>query len=172
MQALKLAETFRAQFRSSVVMNGATGASKFRVELSAPDGPSTAGGKLAIQHVKLIPEDGGATIVAGWANAAERIAELRAYEHLETVYAQRFSGAVLPIDRRHYTTLLGRLQNFFKSFGLAITFVEAPRPDMVSTTLPLVERSPKPTLIILLALLGLVIVAAVASYVLQHRILY
>src|SRR6201999_2214911 len=64
-RAITLAETFNVAMADERVR----GPISYRVELSAPDGMSTAGGKQATQHVKLIPESGGTTIVAGSANS-------------------------------------------------------------------------------------------------------
>ena len=62
-QALSLAELFEARFAQ-----GVAGPVPFRIELAAPDGPSTAGGKQALQHIKLVPLGGGPTIVIGSAS--------------------------------------------------------------------------------------------------------
>ena len=96
MQALGLAETFNLMLQAERVKGPVT----YRVELSAPDGMSTAGGKQATQHVKLVPEGGGSTIVAGSANQAENWAELRTFEHLKLLHAQRFKGAEIPLESR------------------------------------------------------------------------
>src|SRR5437016_4524093 len=88
MQALSLAETFNLMRADERVKGPIT----YRVELSAPEGPSTAGGKQATQHVKLVPVGGGATIVAGSANQAESWAELRSFAHLKLLHGQRFKG--------------------------------------------------------------------------------
>ena len=57
---LSLAELFEERFQA-----GLQGPLHFRVELSAPDGPSTGGGKQALQHIKLVAPDGSGTIVIG-----------------------------------------------------------------------------------------------------------
>ena len=106
MQALSLAETFNLMLQAERVKGPVT----YRVELSAPDGMSTAGGKQATQHVKLVPEGGGTTIVAGSANQAEKWAELRTFEHLKLLHAQRFKGAEIPLNRVQYNELLEKLR--------------------------------------------------------------
>ena len=96
----------------------------YRVELQAPEGPSTAGGKQTLQHVKLVPVGGGPTIVAGAANPVEKTAELRSYDYLADAYAQRFRGAEIPVDRDLYADLLHRMETFFKINDLRIARLE------------------------------------------------
>src|SRR5882724_6745797 len=123
MQALGLAETFNIMLQAERVKRPVT----YRVELSAPDGMSTAGGKQATQHVKLIPEGGGTTIVAGSANGVDKVAELRTFEHLKLLHAQRFKGAEIPLNRVQYNELLEKLQAFFVDKGCEVTMAPVPR---------------------------------------------
>src|SRR4051812_8683003 len=95
MKALGFAELFNIKIGDQKV----TGTTVYRVEMSAPDGPSTGGGKQAVQHLKLVPEvEGDAVIVAGSANQLEKSAEIRTYEYLADLHAQRFKGAPIPLD--------------------------------------------------------------------------
>jgi translation initiation factor IF-2 len=131
-QAANLAELFDARFT-----NGLDGPVHFRVVLSAPDGPSTAGGKQALQHIKLVPESGGLAVVIGSANTTRMIAEIRTYEHIATLYAQRFRGAKIPVDVARYYELGRALTAFFRSMKMKVTFadldglVAAPAPPSV-----------------------------------------
>jgi hypothetical protein len=125
LQALSLAESFNIMLSGERVK----GAVVYRVELSAPDGPSTGGGKQSTQHVKLVPEsDGAATIVAGSANPVESWAELRSFEHLKRLHAQRFKGAAIPLNRVQYDELLGKLRAFFADKGCPVHMAELPDP--------------------------------------------
>src|SRR5208283_1353263 len=55
-------------------------------ELMSPQGPSTAGGVQAMQHLRLVPGQAGKpTIVVGYANHAEGKAELRTYDYVGAV---------------------------------------------------------------------------------------
>src|SRR5438105_4208852 len=67
MRALGLAERF-AQVCGAHGLDG--DGVTYRLELAAPEGPSTGGGKQAVQHVKLVPNR-GTTIVIGQANQVE-----------------------------------------------------------------------------------------------------
>src|SRR5688500_15121988 len=108
MKALDLAEMFRLMVASKPV----AGPTPFRVELGTPDGPSTGGGKQALQAIKLVPEGAGPTVVAGHANKAGGKAELRTYNCLAQQHAQRFKGAEFPIPRESYEELFKRLEKF------------------------------------------------------------
>lgn len=118
-RALSLVELFDARFK-----NGLPGPVAFKVELSAPDGPSTGGGKQALQHVTLVPQGGGPSIVIGSADSSKEIAEFRTFEHLAALYAQRFKGAPIPIEAARYQELAHALANFFRSMQMNVSFSE------------------------------------------------
>jgi hypothetical protein len=119
-RAVSLAELFAARFE-----NGLDGPVKFRVEMSAPDGPSTAGGKQALQHIKLVPAVSGPAIVIGSANTTIQTAEIRTYDHVAALYQQRFKGARVPVDVTKYQELIQGLAQFFKAMKLSVTFSDA-----------------------------------------------
>lgn len=69
------------------------GAGNWVVELTAPEGMSTGGGKRVVQHFRLRPRrQGFPVIVGGSVNPMEKEAELRDYEHACMVHAVRFKG--------------------------------------------------------------------------------
>ena len=153
-QAMGLAEIFQGVFAG-----GLEGPVHFKVELSAPDGPSTGGGKLALQHIKLIPPDGGSTIVIGSANPVEKQVELRTHGYLANQHAQRFKGASLPIDPEKYKGLIKQLQFFFTDQGMTVVMVDLPKvaeappePPAASATSPVVW-----------VVLGVIVVLAAAA---------
>ena len=167
MQALSLAETFNLMLQAERVK----GPVSYRVELSAPEGMSTAGGKQATQHVKLVPEGGGTTIVAGSANQAESWAELRTFEHLKVLHAQRFKGAEIPLNRVQYNELLEKLKSFFGTQGhCAVRMAAMPRDEAPATV---DTRAPKSgasgTLIIVMILVAALAAAAGVTWFLTHR---
>ncbi|HEX8950895.1 MAG TPA: hypothetical protein VF997_11840 [Polyangia bacterium] len=166
MQALGLAETFNLMLQAERVKGPIT----YRVELSAPDGMSTAGGKQATQHVKLVPEGGGTTVVAGSANHVERWAELRTFEHLKLLHAQRFKGAEIPLNRVQYNELLEKLKAFFAQQGRCeVRMAEASRVTSPPSTKASAEEGPSGTLIILIILGAAMAAAAGVTWFLTHR---
>lgn len=92
----------------------------FRIELTTPAGPSTAGGRQALQHVRLVPAVSGPAIVIGSVNTKDQRAELRTHRLVAENYAARFKGAELPIDPARYGELLGRLQQFLSLQGIQV----------------------------------------------------
>jgi hypothetical protein len=71
------------------------GAGSFGVELTAPEGMSTAGGKQRLQHMRLRPRRPGyPTLIGGSVDAESRYAELRDYAYLEITYALRSKKSV------------------------------------------------------------------------------
>jgi hypothetical protein len=128
LKALSLADYFNARVGDKRV-------SGFRVQLARPDGLSTGGGKQAVQHISLVPDDGDApTITAGWANQVERTSELRTYEHLAQLHASRFRGKQIPLDRVAYNELLKRMQAFFGEKGLSVVLVDAAKTPSAPRT--------------------------------------
>jgi hypothetical protein len=136
LQALGLAEAFNIMLSAERVK----GAVVYRVELSAPEGPSTAGGKQATQHVKLIPEEGGGDgsgiIVAGSVNQVESWAELRSFEHLKRSYAQRWKGASIPLNRVQYSQLLDKVRAFFADKGCEVRMAALPELEPGQSAAP------------------------------------
>ncbi len=121
MKALDMAEMFKIYVGAKAL----EGPTKYSVELGKPDGPSTGGGKQAMQPIKLMPQGDGTTLVAGHANQVERRAELRTYDFLAQSHAQRFPGADFPIERKAYDDLLARLEQFFKDQALQVEKIQA-----------------------------------------------
>src|SRR5581483_8970836 len=121
MQALGFADLFNVRVGDQKV----GGPTPYRVEMAAPDGPSTGGGKQSVQHIKLVPDGGQPVIVAGSADAKEKSAELRTYEYLAQAHAQRFKGAKLPLDRVQYLAFFKRAQTFLTEQGINVTTTDA-----------------------------------------------
>lgn len=121
-KAVTLADLFEERFSK-----GLDGPVTFKIHLAAPGGPSTGGGKQVVQPIKLVPADGGQTIVLGVANTVKQTAELRSYALLTEQYAQRFKGAQIPIHAGAYKQLLADLTDFFHSMSLSVTTVDATR---------------------------------------------
>lgn len=116
MQALDLAQLYRVMFGELRLL----GRVSFRSEITSPDGPSTGGGVQAMQHVMLIPVQGGAPLVVGHANKADRSAQIRTYEHVASQFRTRFKSEV-PFKREDYDAFIGQVWNFLQSQQLVVT---------------------------------------------------
>jgi len=136
-QAIGLAELFKFTVGKNKIDAGTTA---YGAELSAPDGPSTAGGKQALQHLKLVPVDGGAALVIGSANLVEKQAELRSFDHVDEAHRQRFRGAPFPVDLIKYNTLQQAIRKFFSDRDFTIT-TAVHRPTQSAPAAPAAPRA-------------------------------
>src|SRR5882672_9962669 len=102
------------------------GPGDYALEMTAPQGPSTAGGVQALQHLRLVPGvPGHPTLVIGHANHAEGRAELRSYEHLEDLHRQRFKRPLV-LDRARYEECLMLAKTVFDALHLQTTIAGPP----------------------------------------------
>ena len=99
-----------------------------RLELSAPTEESTDGGRLAMQHVSIVPEGGGPTVVIGTAYQLDRLVELRSYASVADTYKKRFRTSSFPVTPNQYDEMTRRLKGFFDQFEFQLTVGEAPLP--------------------------------------------
>lgn len=166
-QAINLADSFNAAFSAERVTGGVH---SYRVELSAPEGMSTAGGKQATQHVKLIPDDGGPTLVAGSANFVEQWAELRSWKQMKELHAQRFKGAPLELDRAQYDALVAKMTRFVTEYNCTLRSGPAPKPARRDQATPAgASGGASGTLVIALILLAALASASGIVYFFRHR---
>ncbi|MFO0758891.1 MAG: hypothetical protein U0359_20530 [Byssovorax sp.] len=148
-KAMDFATLFNTVFAAEI-----DGPVPYRVDLTTPVGPSTAGGKLALQHLRLVPPDAGAAIVLGTVSQTENTAELRTYRHLAEVHARRFNGARIPLDPGEYIKLKNKLQHFFAAQGFSMVLVDV-TPSMAP---PPPEASPAAARIGTYVAIGLVVI--------------
>jgi hypothetical protein len=158
MKAVGLADLFATDLGKERIGGGQL---QYRPEIAAPDGPSTAGGKQSVQHLRLVPFGRGTVIVAGWANQFEQKAELRTWRYLAVTHAQRFKGERIPLDQANYEAFAKKAHEFFTKMGLVVTVLDAPA-DALST----VGRSKVSAGTVALVAAISVVVAATVSYLL------
>jgi hypothetical protein len=121
LQASDLASAFNDALKKLRIQPG-----DYSAELTAPEGPSTAGGVQAMQHLRLVSNQPGCpTLVAGHANHAEKRAELRTFEHLDAVHMQRFRRPV-GIDRMQYDDFLRLAKPLLDALQLKTVLVGPP----------------------------------------------
>ncbi len=126
-------QTFHAIQASDLAAAMNEALKKFRIapgdyapELMDPQGPSTAGGVQAMQHLRLVAgEAGKPTIVVGYANHAEGKAELRTYDYVGAAYHQRYRRA-LELDRAGYDAFLDFAKQVLSALHLETTVVGPP----------------------------------------------
>ena len=178
-QAISLAERFNL-IVGALPLKGAV---RFRAELSAPDGQSTGGGEQSVQHIKLIPADGGATLVAGWCNTVARAAEVRSLAFLDREHERRFHGSTLaappPPSQRlgiaRYEELILRMRDFCVEQDYKLTIADPPEGQPTQLRAAPVAPKPRrggrvwPLVLLLVAILAMACVMVVRRGRLLHR---
>jgi hypothetical protein len=150
LKASDLAAAFNDALRRLRLHPGDYGA-----ELTKPEGPSTAGGVQAMQHVRLVPRQAGLpTLVAGHANFSEERAELRTFEHLDAVHRQRFRKP-LALDRGQYEEFLRLAKQILEVLHLKTAITGTPLDLADDEAPPSRGKSWVVALVVVVALAGL-----------------
>ena len=103
------------------------GAGWWVVELTAPEGMSTGGGKQMLQHLRLRPmRQGHSVIVGGVVNAVDKTAELREHAHVEMIHRARF-GQALEITAAEWEQFLRKAETVLRQEQIRTSRVAAPR---------------------------------------------
>ena len=93
------------------------------IRIDEPEGPSTAGGRLARQSICLVPRKGTApSIVCGWVDVAKKEAQLRGHESM----ARRFEahhGTPFDMSQEDYERCLHDLEDALLSGGIKLRVV-------------------------------------------------
>jgi hypothetical protein len=104
-------------FKFTVGKEPFVGPAVCRLELSSPTEESTDGGRLAVQHVSIVPENGGPTTVMATAFQVDRRAEARQYEVVADTYKKRFRTNNFPVTPGQFDEMTRKLKDFFQQFG-------------------------------------------------------
>jgi hypothetical protein len=116
-KALDFAQLFALSFGDAPLVSGQT---TYKIEMSAPEGQSTGGGVQGVQHITLVPQGGGASVVAGSANRSSMTAQLRTFALLREIHDRRAPGTAFALDAGAYKSLLERLGEFLKNQGMTL----------------------------------------------------
>jgi hypothetical protein len=137
-------------------------------QLTAPDGPSTAGGVQAMQHLRLVPAQPALpTIVVGHANHAAGTAELRTYDHVDALHRQRFQRSLV-LDRVQYDLFLGFAKQLFDALHLQTAVVGVPA-DLVQEAPPEPARRAMSRVTLGAVVAAVLIAAAIAMWAVLAR---
>ncbi|MFY1826846.1 hypothetical protein ACN47A_13080 [Myxococcus fulvus] len=80
------------------------------LRIDEPEGPSTAGGKLARQNISLVPRKGsGPSLVCGWVDVSKREAQLRNHEAVAKRY-EAHHGEPLELVAEEYERFLNDVE--------------------------------------------------------------
>lgn len=130
-QAALIAELVRDKFDGRNF-----GRAPFRVlRIDEPEGPSTAGGRLARQSVSLVSRNGSApSIVCGWVDTSCQEAHLRSFESVARRYEARH-GTGVDVSPKEYEYMLDELVRTLLAGGMKVRVLvpdetlEAEAPD-------------------------------------------
>lgn len=137
-------------------------------ELMAPEGPSTAGGAQAMQHLRLVPgQPGLPTLVVGHANRAEGKAELRSFDYVDAVHRQRFQRP-LPLDRVQYDAFMDSAKLILSALHLHPT-IASPPADLGAEATPPHADSSRRTLAALAAAVFVMVALAMTAWAILGR---
>lgn len=137
------------------------GAGSWHVQLTAPEGMSTSGGREALQHLRLRPtRQGHPVLIGGVVNSLARTAELRDYPHMEMLHRARF-GRPLEISAGEWEQFLRKAEVVLGSETITTSRVAAPRELlMLSRTATAVSPQRKAAAIALALVVFLVTIVA------------
>jgi hypothetical protein len=123
---VSLADDVNEEFKDFTIGAGAWG-----VELTAPEGMSTGGGKQALQHLRMrARRTGFSVLVGGTVNQVEKIAELRDYEHMCMMHEVRFRKR-LEISENEWEQFLRKAEVVLREAEMRCERVGPPK-DLVS----------------------------------------
>jgi hypothetical protein len=118
--AMDMATTFNTAFADKTFGG-------FKLKMTAPEGQSTSGGKLAVEHVVLQHETDGSKVVMATVAHAQRAVEMRAYEHVAKMFESRFQGRAFGLARNIYEDAQKKVAEFFTSQVFQVTQAAAPK---------------------------------------------
>ena len=150
-EGLNAAELINSALKKNVV-----GASvPRRVEVAAPSGPSTSGGKKAKQAITLMQTAQSApAVMIGFLDAAQKTAGIRDYEVVAKQFEARFHAA-FETTREEYEALIKELTGMLVTLGYKLV-TDEPREDGRSS-LPAPPPDERKPLVIALAVLGVAV---------------
>lgn len=150
---VSLADDVNEEFNDFTIGAGAWG-----VELTAPQGMSTGGGKQALQHLRMrARRPGYSVLVGGTVNPVEKVAELRDYAHMCMMHEVRFN--------RRLEITESEWEQFLRKAEVVLREAEV-RCDRVGPTKDLVAQRRRMTRVSRMAATALAVIVVLAAIVL------
>ena len=153
-KAMELSDMFAIKFASKA-FNG----SPRRMVKLKPPAESTGGGAQAREAIILVQagQEGYAGLMCGWANAAEKRAELRSYATIAAQH-QAKTKSKLDLNANEYQEFLAEAQTFFQQEGFVVETVKEVSASFAAAPAPMKSgSSSKVPLMILFMIVALAI---------------
>ena len=154
-----LAESVTAGFADFTIGSGAWG-----VELTAPQGMSTGGGKQALQHLRMRPRrDGYAVLVVGTVSQIEKRADLRDFDHVAILHEVRY-GKTLELSSVEWEQFLWKAEVVLNGAGIQSMRTPPPRELLDQRrSMQRISKRAVVTLVVVLLLASVVLWRVVAA---------
>ncbi|MEM1028935.1 MAG: hypothetical protein AAGN82_01225 [Myxococcota bacterium] len=108
----------------------------WRAELREPMGPSTGGGKQALQAISIVDQMGH-RLAVGSIDSAKRTATLRSYALVAARHEARFDGDPFLVREPDYQRFLDGVSNLMSSMSFSVRVeTMAPTPNVASMAPP------------------------------------
>lgn len=139
-EGVNAAELINSALKKRVVGN----ALPRRVEVAAPSGPSTAGGRKARQSITLVPISGqGQAIMIGFLDVAQKSAGVRDYELVAKQYKVRFRSR-FETSLQEYEGMVKDLTGMLSTLGFKLVKEEQREDGKNSDASSLAPRAESP----------------------------
>jgi hypothetical protein len=143
------------------------GGGDYVVELTAPQGQSTGGGKQALQHLRLRPRRPGyPVIVGGSVDGVHLTAELRNFDYVRVVHSLRFQDP-LDLNVSEWEQFLRKAEVVLKASEIATTRIPPPIDLLRQASAKKISR-PMLAAFIIVTVLASFVVWRVLLVVLHH----
>ncbi|MBX7116169.1 MAG: hypothetical protein K1X64_17700 [Myxococcaceae bacterium] len=129
-RAVSLADQFNQLYAELRLSPG------YRVDMTAPSGPSTGSGAQALQHIRLFSPTGAAPLLMGNVDTSAKKSVLRTWACLKQMHGQR-SGEAFELVEAEYVKFLERVQRHFSVLQISVSIEDA-KP--LSAPLALTEK--------------------------------
>ncbi|AEI65002.1 hypothetical protein [Corallococcus macrosporus] len=113
------------------------------LRIDEPEGPSTAGGKLARQAISLVPRKGsGPSLTCGWVDVSKREAQLRNFEAVAKRY-ESHHGEPLEMQAEEYERFLTDVEAVLAQAVIKVRVIVPEEPGAVRVVGPTVATRGK-----------------------------
>ncbi|WP_223748557.1 hypothetical protein [Myxococcus sp. XM-1-1-1] len=127
------------------------------LRIDEPEGPSTAGGKLARQNISLVPRKGsGPSLVCGWVDVSKREAQLRNHDAVAKRY-ESHHGEPLELVAEEYERFLNDVEEVLAKAVIKVRLIVPEEQAGARMVAPAVQARAKGgvPMVLVLVLMGL-----------------